>query len=167
MTGLFPLAQNSFTTAQGAKAMAEGDGNDSWQWFICVQHEDWLRFLVTPDIFAFRSRDGADEDNISLHTWMQTCCPHKSVSLYIPIINYGKKVRLLHTKRVSRQTQPDDAELVESIWEDTITGAEVCDCKTGRVEDAGAIGLWVSVLVLEEWDDVKPSLASFQKFLLQ
>lgn len=74
-----------------------------------------------------------------MRTGPQTCCPHKSVSLYIPIFEHGKKVSPFNTI-TANQTQSDGAEIVEDLWEESETGVGVCEGKAGRVEDVGRVG---------------------------
>lgn len=82
------------------RTRCQGCGGHSWQW-----HDEGL-WLMTPDSVVLLWREGADEDNIPFRTWLQTCCPRKSVSLYIPIIDHSKKVSPFGSKKASRQTKP-------------------------------------------------------------
>lgn len=51
-----------------------------------------------------------------------------------------KSVPLILKMITANPTQSEGAEVVEDLWEDSETGAGVCDSKIGRVEDVGRIG---------------------------
>lgn len=51
-----------------------------------------------------------------------------------------KSVPLILKTITANPTQSDGVEVVEDLWEDSETGAGVCDSKIGRVEDVGRIG---------------------------
>lgn len=87
------------------RTRCQGCNGHSCQWLSYVQHEEGLR-LVSPDIFTLLWREGGDEDNIILRTWLQTSCPHKSVSLYTPFIDNGKKVSPFDSKNYHSKPNP-------------------------------------------------------------
>lgn len=58
-----------------------------------------------------------------------------------PSLTMAKKsVPLILKTITANPTQSDGAEVVEDLWEDSETGAGVCDGKIGRVKDVGRIG---------------------------
>lgn len=65
---------------------------------------------MTPDILALLWREGADEENVPLRTWLRSCCPHKSVSLYILSIDRDKKVRFFSTEKYHSKRNPEVGE---------------------------------------------------------
>lgn len=106
-----------------SRTRCQGCGGHSWQWLIYVQHEEGLRFLVTPDIFALLWRGGADEDNVP---YVLDCKPAAHINqshCIFPSLTMAKtSVPLILKTATANPTQSVSAEVVEDLWEDTVTG---------------------------------------------